>query len=76
MDTVWSRRQESNLYLTLRRRVHYPLCYGEVGAYFSAMGCLAASFLSFRESLVQGSCGVRGRIAGNFVAVEISKHAY
>ncbi len=25
----WSRRQESDLYLTLRRHVHYPLCYGE-----------------------------------------------
>ncbi|SPE35201.1 hypothetical protein SBBP1_80035 [Burkholderiales bacterium] len=25
----WSPRQESNLDLTLRRRVHYPLCYGE-----------------------------------------------
>lgn len=25
----WSRRQESNLYPTLRRHVHYPLCYGE-----------------------------------------------
>ena len=24
-----SPRQESNLDLTLRRRVHYPLCYGE-----------------------------------------------
>ena len=26
----WSRRQESNLYPTLRRHVHYPLCYGEM----------------------------------------------
>lgn len=25
----WSPRQESNLYPTLRRHVHYPLCYGE-----------------------------------------------
>lgn len=25
----WSRRQESDLYPTLRRHVHYPLCYGE-----------------------------------------------
>ena len=52
--------------------MHYPLCYGEVGAYSSAMGCLAASFLSLRESLVQGSCGARGRIAGTLVAAEIS----
>ena len=28
--TLWPPRQESNLYLTLRRRVHYPLCYEEV----------------------------------------------
>ena len=34
-----SPRQESNLYLTLRRRVHYPLCYEEPGAYCSR--CLA-----------------------------------
>ena len=26
---MWSRRQESNLYFTLRRHAHYPLCYGE-----------------------------------------------
>ena len=31
----WSPRQESNLYPTLRRRVHYPLCYEEWGAYCS-----------------------------------------
>ena len=29
---VWPPRQESNLYRTLRRRVHYPLCYEEVRA--------------------------------------------
>jgi hypothetical protein len=28
----WSPRQESNLYPTLRRHVHYPLCYGEDAA--------------------------------------------
>src|SRR5436190_9244469 len=28
----WSRRQESNLYLPLRRRPFYPLNYGERGA--------------------------------------------
>jgi ATP-binding cassette subfamily F protein uup len=27
--STWSLRQESNLYPTLRRHVHYPLCYGE-----------------------------------------------
>src|SRR5437773_10052975 len=27
----WSRRQESNLYLPLRRRPFYPLNYGEMG---------------------------------------------
>ena len=27
----WSRRQESNLYLALRRRPFYPLNYGEAG---------------------------------------------
>lgn len=26
---LWSRRQESNLHFTLRRRVFYPLNYGE-----------------------------------------------
>ena len=31
----WPPRRESNPYLTLRRRVHYPLCYEEVGAYFT-----------------------------------------
>lgn len=35
---LWPPRRESNPYLTLRRRVHYPLCYGEVGAYSSAGG--------------------------------------
>ena len=28
---IWSRQQESNLHPTLRRHVHYPLCYGETG---------------------------------------------
>ena len=28
---IWSRRQESNLYLPLRRRPFYPLNYGEQG---------------------------------------------
>jgi hypothetical protein len=28
----WSRRQESNLYLPLRRRPFYPLNYGERSA--------------------------------------------
>lgn len=28
---MWSRRQESNLYLPLRRRPFYPLNYGERG---------------------------------------------
>ena len=32
----WSRRQESNLYFTLRRHAHYPLCYGEG---WSILGC-------------------------------------
>lgn len=27
---IWSRRQESNLYRTLRRHVFYPLNYGEI----------------------------------------------
>ena len=30
-----SPRQESNLDLTLRRRVHYPLCYGEKRAKYT-----------------------------------------
>ena len=29
----WPRRQGSNLYPTLRRHVHYPLCYGETSRY-------------------------------------------
>ena len=33
-------RQESNLYRTLRRRVHYPLCYEEIGAYSSSLSDL------------------------------------
>jgi hypothetical protein len=36
---VWkSRHRESNADPTLRRHVHYPLCYGESGAHFSR-GC-------------------------------------
>ena len=31
-DQAWSRRQESNLYLPLRRRPFYPLNYGERAA--------------------------------------------
>jgi hypothetical protein len=37
-----SPRQESNLYPTLRRRVHYPLCYEEVGGYCSRIATLGA----------------------------------
>ena len=33
---VWSRRQESNLYLPLRRRPFYPLNYGERGEFSHA----------------------------------------
>lgn len=33
---LWPRRQESNLHPTLRRRVHYPLCYGESLRLYSA----------------------------------------
>lgn len=29
LSLIWSRQQESNLYFTLRRHAHYPLCYGE-----------------------------------------------
>lgn len=29
MEALWSPRQESNLYLALRRRLFYPLNYGE-----------------------------------------------
>ena len=36
----WPPRRESNPYLTLRRRVHYPLCYEEVGAHFTREGGL------------------------------------
>jgi hypothetical protein len=35
---VWSRRQESNLYLPLRRRPFYPLNYGERAARILACG--------------------------------------
>lgn len=36
----WSRRQESNLHFTLRRRVFYPLNYGE-RPFYSLPGTLA-----------------------------------
>jgi hypothetical protein len=39
---VWSPRQESNLYLALRRHLFYPLNYGEVTFYFN----LGSDFLS------------------------------
>ena len=39
----WSRRQESNLHLPLRRRPFYPLNYGEKGAEFSHATCAAQS---------------------------------
>ena len=29
-DRLWSPRQESNLYLALRRHLFYPLNYGEI----------------------------------------------
>ena len=39
----WSRRQESNLYPTLRRHVHYPLCYGEQELFKSMLGKFVTS---------------------------------
>ena len=44
----WSRRQESNLYFTLRRHAHYPLCYGEG---WGILGCPP-------KWIVLGFCGV------------------
>ena len=49
----WSPRLESNQYPTLRRHVHYPLCYGEdacdaVGATTTQAG------LQFGERALQG----------------------
>ena len=38
---AWSRRQESNLYLPLRRRPFCPLNYGESGAHFGMRPCVA-----------------------------------
>lgn len=37
-ENFWSRRQESNLYPTLRRHVHYPLCYGESARFLDESG--------------------------------------
>src|SRR5205085_7847061 len=49
----WSRRQESNLYLPLRRRPFYPLNYGELGALGPGAQCkgsaAAASGASKRD---------------------------
>jgi hypothetical protein len=47
-EIEWSPGQESNLDLTLRRRVHCPLCYREASA---ARGLPAASPRSIRAGL-------------------------
>ncbi|SBT10297.1 hypothetical protein PROAA_400008 [Candidatus Propionivibrio aalborgensis] len=49
---TWPPRRESNPYLTLRRRVHYPLCYEEIGAYFIAPVRYADKFRSIHENAV------------------------
>lgn len=63
----WSRRQESNLYLPLRRRPFYPLNYGEVGVLRGAIlgplvsgsppRCRIRSSLSRRRPVVPGYQG-------------------
>ncbi len=35
LQVIWSRRQESNLYLTLRRHTFYPLNYGEILRFYN-----------------------------------------
>ena len=49
---LWSPGQESNLDLTLRRRVHYPLCYREMvaGARNVARSLLAVLSRSIRAA--------------------------
>jgi hypothetical protein len=49
---VWSRRQESNLYLSLRRTPFYPLNYGEPVA-------LRKAFLSTMQHLFAPVCVVQ-----------------
>ena len=50
---VWCLRQESNLYLALRRRSFYPLNYGGMSALHSVV------------SLAEVACCVAGCIAGS-----------
>ncbi len=38
----WSPRLESNQYPTLRRHVHYPLCYGEDAGQYDLTGGIIA----------------------------------
>ena len=45
---MWSPRLESNQYPTLRRHVHYPLCYGEDA------GAAAGGTLRFGERALHG----------------------
>lgn len=40
-ESDWPPRQESNLYRTLRRRVHYPLCYEEAWGGYAKAAILA-----------------------------------
>lgn len=41
----WSPRQESNLYLALRRHSFYPLNYGEVQPILAAISCASMVLL-------------------------------
>ena len=54
----WSRRQESNLYLTLRRHTFYPLNYGETRceqrqALFSKPAILPEQPLTINQGLIK-----------------------
>jgi hypothetical protein len=47
---VWSRGQESNLYLSLRRASYYPLYYREMTAFYTATGAsLCVGHRGFRD---------------------------
>jgi hypothetical protein len=74
---MWSRRQESNLYLPLRRRPFYPLNYGERGADFGMRFRRAFAVLApcLRRAPPQPIKGCPSRACTKVKAVQPSRAA-
>ena len=70
----WSPRLESNQYPTLRRHVHYPLCYGELAGPKAAQRIIATFGV---ERLAQHAGGVHAlvKLAQRYPCDQVVKFA-